>query len=129
MPAALTAHVVYTSVDKDRPATASPVAVEEIVRKALRFKGLLMTDDLSMHALSGTLKERAAAAFSAGCDIALHCNGDLSEMQQVCAATPVLDGQAKHRAEAALDRIRHEPEPLDEAWARAQLEAAFNLLA
>ena len=75
MPMAMTAHVVYTAIDPDAPATTSRKAVRRVIRGTIGYDGLLMSDDLSMQALSGTLGERAAAAFVAGCDIGLHCNG------------------------------------------------------
>jgi beta-N-acetylhexosaminidase len=77
MPLAMTAHVVYTSLDPDRPATTSPKVIAEVIRGEMRFDGLLMSDDLSMQALSGRYRDRAEAAFAAGCDVALHCNGKM----------------------------------------------------
>ena len=73
----MTAHVVFSAIDPDRPATTSPVVVREIMRGAIGFDGLLMSDDVSMKALSGPFEERAKAIFDAGLDIVLHCNGDL----------------------------------------------------
>lgn len=122
LPLAMTAHVVYTAFDSHRPATTSREVVAGVIRGAIGFDGLLVSDDLSMRALSGSLGERAAAAFSAGVDIALHCNGDLAEAQAVAAAAPVLDGTSLARAVAALTRIAREPEPFDpvDAWASLQ---------
>jgi beta-N-acetylhexosaminidase len=125
MPLAMTAHVVYTALDPDRPATTSPIVMEEVIRGHMHYDGLVMSDDLSMNALSGTLKERARATFAAGCDMALHCNGRLDEMDAVASETPELAGEAKRRAAAALGRIRHEPEPLNVVDARARLAAAL----
>jgi len=127
MPLAMTAHVVYTSLDPDRPATTSPTVMTEVVRGHMRFDGLVMSDDLSMQALSGSLRERAEAAFSAGCDMALHCNGKMEEMAAVAEASPVLAGHGLRRASAALQRIRHEPEPFDSVDARSRLDAALAL--
>jgi beta-N-acetylhexosaminidase len=129
MPLAMTAHVVYTALDPDRPATTSPAVMEEVIRGHIGYDGLVMTDDLSMQALSGSLRERAEAAFAAGCDMGLHCNGRMDEMTAVAEATPVLDGKALQRAEVALQRIRHEPEPLDPVDARARLDAALAMVA
>ena len=112
MPLAMTAHIVFTAVDKKRPATQSKKAVR-MMREHLGFSGLIMTDDLSMQALSGSLGERAHRSLKAGCDVVLHCNGDMSEMQAVAEATGRLKGRAKARAEAAMARIVHTPEPLD----------------
>lgn len=127
MPLAMTAHVVYTALDPERPATISPTVIDEIIRGHIGYDGLLMTDDLSMKALSGSFREKTEAAFAAGCDMALHCNGNMEEMTEVAEASPLLDGVALRRAEAALARIRHEPEPLDPVDARARLDAALAM--
>ena len=125
MPMAMTAHVVFTAVDAKRPATTSKKGIR-LMREHLGFSGLIMSDDLSMKALSGTLTERAEQSLKAGCDVILHCNGDLGEMRQVAEGTGKLKGEARRRAEAALNRIVHTPEPLDVAEARVQLEAALS---
>jgi len=125
MPMAMTAHVVFTAVDAKRPATTSRKGIR-LMREHLGFAGLIMSDDLSMKALSGTLTERAEQSLKAGCDVVLHCNGDLGEMRQVAEGTGKLKGEAKRRAEASLNRIVRTPEPLDVAEARAQLEAALS---
>lgn len=125
MPMAMTAHVVFTAVDAKRPATTSRKGIR-LMREHLGFAGLIMSDDLSMKALSGTLTERAEQSLKAGCDVVLHCNGDLDEMRQVAEGTGKLKGEARHRAEASLNRIVHTPEPLDVAEARARLEAALS---
>ncbi len=104
LPAAMTAHVVYTALDPDAPATLSAPVIEAIIRKRIGFTGLLFSDDLSMQALSGSLSARAAAAFAAGIDIALHCNGDLDEARAVAAAAPVLAGERLARAQRASAR-------------------------
>jgi beta-N-acetylhexosaminidase len=129
MPLAMTAHVVYTALDPDRPATTSPLVIADIIRGHMRYDGLVMSDDLSMNALKGSLQERAEAAFGAGCDMGLHCNGRLDEMEAVASATPELAGEAQRRAEAALGRIRHAPEPFDPVEARARLDAALAVVA
>jgi beta-N-acetylhexosaminidase len=125
MPMAMTAHVVFTAVDAKRPATTSKKGIR-LMREHLGFSGLIMSDDLSMKALSGTLTQRAEQSLKAGCDVILHCNGDLDEMRQVAEGTGKLKGEARRRAEAALNRIVHTPEPLDLAEARARLEAALS---
>jgi beta-N-acetylhexosaminidase len=129
MPLAMTAHVVYTAVDPERPATTSPTVISEIIRGHIGYQGLVMSDDLSMEALSGSLRERAEGAFAAGCDVGLHCNGKMEEMSAVAEATPLLEGEALRRAEAALQRIAHDPEPLDPVDARARLDAALAMVA
>jgi beta-N-acetylhexosaminidase len=106
LPLAMTAHMIYEAVDADRPATLSPRVMAEVVRGRIGYDGLVMTDDLSMQALSGTLGERAEAAIAAGCDMLLHCNGRLAEMAQVAGAAPVLAGKVQERAYAALARLR-----------------------
>ena len=121
LPIGMTAHVVYADIDADHPATTSQVVMGEIVRGLIGFSGLVMSDDLSMGALSGTLAHRAAAACAAGCDMLLHCNGQLDEMEVLAAVTPTLSGPALERAERAL-AARRAPAPLDVAAARAQLE-------
>ncbi len=125
LPAAMTAHVVYTGIDADAPATVSKCVIEDIVRRAIGFGGLLMTDDLSMKALTGTLAERATGALAAGCDLALHCNGNPEEMEAVSAVCPPLEGASLARYERALAVTAARPEPFDEARARAECEAVL----
>ena len=125
MPLAMTAHVVFTAVDAKRPATTSKKGIR-LMREHLGFGGLIMSDDLSMKALSGSLTERAEDSLKAGCDVVLHCNGDLDEMRQVAEGTGKLKGEAKARAEAALARIVKSVEPLDVAEARARFNAALS---
>ena len=108
LPLAMTGHVVFSAIDPEAPATQSP-AVVRLMREEIGFGGLLMTDDLSMKALGGGFAERAARAFAAGCDVALHCNGDPGEMAGVVSAAPELAGVAAARAEAALALRRVEP--------------------
>ena len=117
--------VVYSAFDPDRPATTSRKVVKKIMRGALNFDGLIMSDDLSMKALDGEMRQRAAAVFAAGLDIALHCNGDLTEMRAVAEEAPKLSGKAKRRAKAALGRIAHEPEPFDPVDAGHRLDQAL----
>jgi beta-N-acetylhexosaminidase len=122
LPLAMTAHVVFTAIDPVSPATTSAKMIQNVIREGIGFRGLLMTDDISMGALSGSLRERTRAALEAGCDVALHCNGKLDEMCDVAAETPLLAGEAARRAEAAL-AARHTPEEIDVATARAQFAA------
>ncbi|HEX6979374.1 MAG TPA: beta-N-acetylhexosaminidase [Alphaproteobacteria bacterium] len=105
MPWAMTAHVLYTALDPDRPATTSPTIIRDIIRGEIGFTGVLVSDDLSMQALKGTLAERAGAALDAGCDIALHCNGDMDEMVQIAGIVPPLaDDAAERLARAEANR-------------------------
>ncbi len=125
MPMAMTAHVIYAAVDPDLPATTSRTAFERVIRGAIGFDGLVMSDDLSMKALSGDFAERALASLAAGCDVVLHCNGEMDEMRQVMTGTGRLAGRAAERARAALARIPGAPEPFDAAEGRARFDAAF----
>jgi beta-N-acetylhexosaminidase len=125
LPMAMTAHVVYRAIDPARPATQSRIIVEEIIRGAIGFDGLVLSDDLSMKALGGPFAERTAAVFAAGVDIALHCNGDLSETREVAASSPKLAGETLRRARAALARIAAGAQLFDVDSARAKLAAAF----
>ncbi|HEX2656455.1 MAG TPA: beta-N-acetylhexosaminidase [Xanthobacteraceae bacterium] len=102
LPLAMTAHVVFSAIDPVAPATNSATMVSEVIRDFIGFDGLLMSDDISMGALSGTIGERTKSALAAGCDVVLHCNGNLQEMQDIAAHAPVLGGDARRRAEAAL---------------------------
>ncbi|MBV8792792.1 MAG: beta-N-acetylhexosaminidase [Pseudolabrys sp.] len=119
LPLGMTAHVVFSAIDPAQPATTSATIVHEVIRNSIGFQGLLMSDDVSMGALTGTLAERSRAALAAGCDIVLHCNGDLNEMREVASASPALTGQAAARAETALKR-RRAPQPFDIAAAREE---------
>ncbi|MEH3119818.1 MAG: beta-N-acetylhexosaminidase [Methylorubrum populi] len=124
LPLAMSAHVVFANLDPERPATLSPTVIREVIRGEIGFDGLLMTDDLSMHALQGPFRARAEAAYRAGIDVVLHCNGRMEEMRAVAEATPDLGGEGARRAQAALARLAA-PEPIDLAEARARFEAAF----
>jgi len=124
MPAAMTAHVVFTAIDPERPASTSPRVTQEVIRGAIGFDGLLMSDDLSMKALSGSLAARARAVIAAGSDLALHCNGVLAEMEDVAGAVPELAGEALRRFQAATARLRR-LDPYDSALAEARLALAL----
>jgi beta-N-acetylhexosaminidase len=122
LPMGMTAHVVYTSIDKDNPATQSKRVIAKVIRTQIGFDGLLMTDDLSMQALKGTLKDRAALSIAAGCDIALHCNGVMHEAEQVAEASGYLTGKALRRAKAAL-KSRQKPQKFNLKSTLADLAA------
>ena len=125
LPLGMTAHVVYTAIDPIAPATTSVTVVRDVIRQAIGFRGLLMSDDISMGALSGSIAERSRAAITAGCDVILHCNGRLDEMRDVADAVPVLTGQAAARAEAALARRTASRAP-DLAALRAEFGALMT---
>ncbi|MFN4025563.1 MAG: beta-N-acetylhexosaminidase [Hyphomonas sp.] len=125
-PMAMTAHIAYEAYDPGKAATVSKVMIQEIIRGRIGFDGLLMSDDLGMKALGGTLTERAEAAIAAGCDMLLHCSGFLkdsaeilAEMTEVAGAAPRLSGKAEARAMAA-DAVRRHGAPLEAApaWKR-----------
>ena len=99
---AMTAHVVFSALDPAHPATTSATIIEQVIRGVIGFQGLLMSDDVSMNALAGSIAERTRAIFAAGCDMVLHCNGKLDEMREVARETPELSGKALERASRAL---------------------------
>jgi beta-N-acetylhexosaminidase len=98
LPLGMTAHVVYADIDPVAPATTSLTVVRDVIRGSIGFSGLLMSDDISMEALSGPLQQRARAALAAGCDVVLHCNGNIDEMQELAAAVPLMPAEAQIRA-------------------------------
>src|SRR5215471_11096393 len=117
LPLGMTAHVVFSAIDPVAPATTSVTMVSQVIREFIGFKGLLMSDDISMKALSGTIAERSRAALAAGCDVVLHCNGDMREMTAVAGEAPELSGEAARRADAAL-AARSAPQEFDADSAR-----------
>ena len=121
-PVGLTAHVCYAALDPERPGTLSPKVIGEAVRGAIGFDGLLVTDDLSMGALTGSVGQRASAALAAGCDLALHCNGIRDEMEEVAAAAAKLAGRARERFDRML-ATRRAPDAFDEAEGLRELDA------
>lgn len=127
LPMAMTAHVVYSAIDPTGPATTSRKVVQEIIRQAIGFDGLLMSDDLSMKALSGSFAERTQALFAAGVDMALHCNGQLDEALPVAEASPRLDGKAAERAAKALSRLNEANPQIDPVDARAEVHSALAM--
>jgi beta-N-acetylhexosaminidase len=105
LPWGMTAHVVYEAIDADLPATLSPKVIAEVIRGEIGFDGLLLTDDLSMKALRGNLSDLARASLTAGCDVVLHCNGDMNEMRQVAAGIAPLSERGKRRYEQGQARL------------------------
>jgi beta-N-acetylhexosaminidase len=125
LPMAMTAHVVFSALDPAQPATTSATIIRQVIRGAIGFQGLLMSDDVSMNALAGSITERTRAIVNAGCDMVLHCNGKLDEMRDVARETPELTGEALQRARRAL-ASRKQPDPLDRQAARAELDALVD---
>ena len=125
LPMAMTAHVVFSALDPAHPATTSATIIEQVIRGVIGFQGLLMSDDVSMNALAGSIAERTRAIFVAGCDMVLHCNGKLDEMREVARETPELSGKALERAGRAL-ASRKAPQAFDRLAARAELDALIN---
>lgn len=122
MPLAMTAHIVYGDIDPERPATTSPIVMSEIIRDCIGYDGLVMTDDLSMKALGGGFAARTADSLAAGCDLVLHCNGDMGEMKQIAEAARPLDADGLRRYHRALDKLGA-PEPFDREAALVELAA------
>lgn len=128
LPMAMTAHVVYSAVDPDHPATTSAKVVNEVIRGEIGFDGLLMSDDTSMKALSGDFPTKAAAILAAGCDLVLHCNGVFEEMSGIASRTTPLEGKSLARAERALAYIKSR-DAAEEAAIRAEFATYFEAVA
>lgn len=128
LPLGMTAHVVYSDLDAAHPATTSPTVISQVIRGSIGFTGLLMSDDLSMGALAGDMRTRGRDALAAGCDMLLHCNGRLPEMEDVATVSPVLSGQAYERAGLAL-ALREPPDPVDATELRAAVAAHLKAVA
>ncbi|MCP5368466.1 MAG: beta-N-acetylhexosaminidase [Hyphomicrobiales bacterium] len=126
MPWAMTAHVVYTAIDPDRPATLSPEVIADVIRGHMGFDGVLVSDDLSMGALSGGLGNRAGDCLAAGCDLALHCNGDRTEMAAVAAGCRPLDAAGLARVARGAARLPGAPAPFDRDAAARRLAALLE---
>jgi len=118
---AMSAHVVFRDIDPDHPATTSRRVVDQIIRGEIGFDGLLMSDDVSMNALSGDFATRAGAIFAAGCDVTLHCNGVRAEMEAVASVTPELSGKSLRRARDVMAAFGR-PDDSDEAALREEFE-------
>ncbi len=124
-PMAMTAHVIFSSIDPAMPATLSRKVVRHVIRRVIGFNGLLITDDLSMKALSGTFAQKAAQAYDAGCDMLLHCNGVMAEMEKLAAAAAEINPKTARRAKTAL-KFKRKPQPFDEKQALGDLEAIMS---
>jgi len=125
-PAMMTCHVVFTAIDGDRPATLSSTVISSVIREQIGFDGLLLTDDLSMNALSGEVYQRAVNAVEAGCDVAVHCNGDMTEMQAIAERLPMLSETAWERWSRAKASIGP-PESFDTTAGKEQLSRLMNV--
>jgi beta-N-acetylhexosaminidase len=127
MPWAMTAHIVYAALDAAEPATLSRRVISEIIRGEIGFDGVLVSDDLSMRALGGKFGERALRALAAGCDLALHCNGDPGEMEEIAAAAkPISVATAGRLRQGDAIRSRSAANHFDRDEAEAQLDALFT---
>jgi beta-N-acetylhexosaminidase len=124
LPMAMTAHVVYADLDAQAPATQSSIMVD-LIREEIGFKGLLLTDDIGMGALSGSMAERAELSLKAGCDMVLHCNGDLVEMIDIATIAPAVSGQCATRCAQVLGML-HSPSEFDVDEAIAELDRALR---
>jgi beta-N-acetylhexosaminidase len=124
-PIGMTAHVVYQAWDRERCASLSPVVIGNIIRDRIGFDGLLLSDDIGMHALSGGFGERARRVIGAGCDLALHCSGDMDEMIAVANALDSISPAARHRLDRALAGLSAEGPAYAEAAARRDTLLAY----
>jgi beta-N-acetylhexosaminidase len=127
-PMGMTAHVVYTAWDPDRPASLSPIVIGDIIRGRIGFDGFLMSDDLGMEALRGDFGDRAAGVVAAGCDVALHCSGKLDEMIAIAAAVPEMSADGEARLARAMAGTMVEGEGPEFADAIAKRDALLALV-
>ncbi|MEJ8476005.1 beta-N-acetylhexosaminidase [Roseibium algae] len=121
-PLAMTAHILFSQIDPTAPATQSREIIEAVIRGKMGFDGCLMSDDISMKALGGDMRERCSATFGAGCDLVLHCNGEMDQMEAVADVAPVLSGLAELRCAKALAALRVPDEDFDVDAARAEFQ-------
>lgn len=121
---AMTAHLLYESIDAQNPGTQSRTVINDIIRNEIGFDGCLMSDDISMKALGGTVGERSEKIWAAGCDLVLHCNGEMDEMQAVAGVAPDLSGKSQERCTSALSDLR----PVAAAFDRAAAWDEFQFL-
>ena len=128
-PIAMTGHIVFDAIDGSHPATTSKTVIESVIRGWIGFEGLLLSDDLSMKALSGDFGQRTAALFAAGCDIALHCNGLMAEASAVAEAAPELAGRSLERAVSALSWLDRPQTVLDPVEAGKIIDRVLALQA
>jgi len=117
----MTAHIVYSAIDAAAPATLSPRLISQTIRASIGFGGVLISDDLSMKALPGSLPGRARDALEAGCDVVLHCNGEMREMRGIARAVGPLSAEARRRIDAGERRRLAGIEPFERSAAEARL--------
>ena len=127
-PMGMTAHVVYTAWDPDRPASMSPIIIRDIIRGRIGFDGWLMSDDIGMEALAGDFGTRAAGVVAAGCDVALHCSGKMEEMVAVAKAVPQMSAEGEARLARAMATTMLEPEGPDFAQEIAKRDTLLALV-
>ena len=127
-PIGMTGHLLFTAWDSENPSTQSPFVIEEIIRQRIGFDGLLLTDDLDMEALSGTVPERAERSLAAGCDIALNCWAKMDDMIGIAQGLPVMSGKTSQRLERALAATRLDGASGDQAALLATRDALLALL-
>ncbi len=125
-PLAMTAHIVYPAFDPDRPASTSAVVIDRVIRGAIGFDGVLLSDDINMSALEGSIGQRAAACLAAGCDVALLCSGKFDEMREVAASLAPMTGRAAARIDRALAQ-RRLPSRFDPQGSLARLDAMLQM--
>jgi beta-N-acetylhexosaminidase len=125
LPLGMTAHVLFTALDPDLPATVSSTIIDQVIRESIGFTGALMSDDVSMAALPGSIAERTRSSLAAGCDIVLHCNGNLAEMEEVASQCSEVCGAALERTARALAR-RGTPDDIDIGKARARFASILG---
>lgn len=120
IPWAMTAHILYKDIDLKKPATLSKKAID-LIRNDIGFDGVLISDDLSMHALKGSFADRTTQSQQAGCDVILHCNGDMTEMVEIAENTTILSGEALRRVEESLKSLEN-PDTVDSNLLQAQVD-------
>ena len=128
MPLGMTGHLLLDCLDSNNPVSTSKKIISEVIREEIGFDGLLMSDDLSMKALDGSMQKRAEQTLQAGCDIALHCNGEIAEMRQVAEVSPVLEGDRLRRIIAAKRQFRV-PKPIENQEIHTLLEELLAKMA
>ena len=122
LPLAMTAHIVYEAIDSQNPGTVSSTVVREVIRDHIGFDGFLISDDLSMEALEGSIEERAARTLAAGADAALHCNGKLDEMKRIADQAPELKERSQTRWQRAREALPRQVEVIDFEAGVAELD-------